>query len=616
MILVVERKYVMDETAENERAGKISLKIWARLFPYLKKIRKLLVFAVIFLILSALGEAAYPLFVSFAVNNFVVTGSTQGLPVFALVFLTVILTGGLTVIVFARQSMKIEMFMGRLLKKDCFIHLQKLPIAFYSKTSVGYLLARVLSDTERISGMVSWGFMHMAWNIFYVIGSFIFMLFLNPKLALLLLLVIPVIAAVTWFFQTRIITVNRRIRHINSQITGAYNEGITGAKTSKTLVIEDVNCGEFKTLTAKMYRESIRSAMLSGILLPLVLFFGSIAVAAVLYRGGLLVMNNLLDYGILSAFISYALGIIEPVVQISNVLTEMVSAQVGIERVTALLDEPLTIADTPEVIDKYGDAFEPKKENWEPVQGNIAFEHVWFKYPDSDEYILEDFSLDIPAGTTVAIVGETGAGKSTIVNLACRFYEPTQGRVLVDGRDYRERSQLWLHSSLGYVLQDPHLFSGTVMENIRYGRLDATDEEVVAASKLVSADVVAEKLEDGYRTEVGEGGDRLSTGEKQLISFARAILANPPIFVLDEATSSIDTETEQLIQNAISHILTGRTSFIIAHRLSTIRKADIILVVDDGRIIERGTHEELIKKGGRYAALCLAMQLREDGLAV
>jgi ATP-binding cassette subfamily B protein len=613
-VLVFERKFIMHETAENEHAGKISLKIWGRLFPYFKKIRKLVVFAILFMILSALGEAAYPLFISYAVNNFVMTGSTLGLPVFALAFLAVITAGGLAVIVFSRQSMQIEMQMSRLLKRACFVHLQKLSIAFYSKTSVGYLLARVLSDTERISGMVSWGFMHMAWNIFYVIGSFIFMLFLNLKLALVLLLATPVIAAVTWLFQTKIIVINRRIRHINSQITGAYNEGITGAKTSKTLVIEDVNCGEFKELTSSMYRESIRSAMLSGILLPLVLFFGSMAVAAVLYRGGLLVMENLLDYGILSAFISYALGIIEPVVQISNILTEMVSAQVGIERVTALLDEPLSITDAPEVLEKYGDAFEPKKENWEPVKGDIAFEHVWFKYPDSDEYILEDFSLNIPAGTTVAIVGETGAGKSTIVNLACRFYEPTQGRVLVDGRDYRERSQLWLHSSLGYVLQDPHLFSGTVMENIRYGRLDATDQEVVEASKLVSANVVAEKLEDGYLTEVGEGGDRLSTGEKQLISFARAILADPPIFVLDEATSSIDTETEQLIQHAISHILTGRTSFIIAHRLSTIRRADIILVVDDGRIIERGTHEELMEKGGRYAALCRAMQLSEAGI--
>jgi len=235
-------------------------------------------------------------------------------------------------------------------------------------------------------------------------------------------------------------------------------------------------------------------------------------------------------------------------------------------------------------------------------------------YPDGDENVLENFTLDIPPGTTVAIVGETGAGKSTIVNLVCRFYEPTKGRVLIDERDSRERSQLWLHSSLGYVLQDPHLFSGTIMDNIRYGKLDATDEEVIKAAKIVSADIVAERMPDGYNTEVGEGGDKLSTGEKQLVSFARAVLADPPIFVLDEATSSIDTETEQLIQNAISHILEGRTSFIIAHRLSTISHADIILVVDDGKIVERGTHNELIKAGGHYNELYTAMRLEETDI--
>jgi ATP-binding cassette subfamily B protein len=285
------------------------------------------------------------------------------------------------------------------------------------------------------------------------------------------------------------------------------------------------------------------------------------------------------------------------------------SAQVGVERVTALLEEPQTIIDSPEVIEKYGDTFNPKPENWESVKGRITFENVTFQYPDGFENVLENFSLDIPPGTTVAIVGETGAGKSTIVNLACRFYEPTKGRVLIDGKDSRERSQLWLHSNLGYVLQDPHLFSGTIMENIRYGRLEATDEEVIAAAKLVSADIVAERLPDGYSSEVGESGDMLSTGEKQLISFARAVLADPPIFVLDEATSSIDTETELLIQHATSHILQGRTSFIIAHRLSTIARADIILVVEDGKVVESGTHAELLEAKGHYSRLYRAMRV-------
>ena len=275
----------------------------------------------------------------------------------------------------------------------------------------------------------------------------------------------------------------------------------------------------------------------------------------------------------------------------------------NIERVTEMLETKPTITDTPEVLEKYGDTFSPKRENWEEIKGDIEFRNVWFKYPDGEDYILTDFNLKIKAGTTVAIVGETGAGKSTLVNLACRFFEPTQGEILIDGVDYRERSQLWLHSSLGYVLQNPHLFSGTIRENILYGRLDATDAEVEEAAKIVSAHDLILSMEKGYDSDVGEGGDRLSTGEKQLISFARAVLADPRIFVLDEATSSIDTKTEQMIQDAIAHLLKNRTSFLIAHRLSTIRKADVILVVRDGKIIERGTHRELLAQQGYYATL-------------
>lgn len=308
----------------------------------------------------------------------------------------------------------------------------------------------------------------------------------------------------------------------------------------------------------------------------------------------------MLQIATLSAFTTYAVGIFEPIQMTAANIAEFISLQASIERVTGLLDEKPQIADTPEVIARYGDAFHPNRENWEPLRGDIEFRDVTFRYPDGGEDVLSHFSLKIPAGTTVAIVGETGAGKSTLVNLACRFFEPTSGQILIDGRDYRERSQLWLHSNIGYVLQNPHLFSGTIRENIRYGRLDATDAEVEEAARRVSADQVIDRMEQGYDTDVGEGGDRLSTGEKQLISFARAILAKPAIFVLDEATSSIDTWTEQLIQKATDELLAGHTSFMIAHRLSTVRNADLILVMKDGKIIEQGKHRELIGRKGHY----------------
>ena len=349
-----------------------------------------------------------------------------------------------------------------------------------------------------------------------------------------------------------------------------------------------------------MKTAGVRAARLSAIYLPLVLFFSSLATAVVLTKGGKMVLDNLLLIGTLSAFSSYAVGIFEPIQQMARNIAEIISTQANIERVMGLLEQEVQFTDRADVIEKYGDNFHPKKENWEELKGEIEFRDVSFRYPDGEEEVLSHFNLKIPAGTNVAIVGETGAGKSTLVNLACRFFEPTQGQILIDGKDYRERSQLWLHSNIGYVLQNPHLFSGTVMDNIRYGKLEATDEEVYAAAKAVSADLVVDKLENGYMSDVGEGGDMLSTGEKQLISFARAVLADPKIFVLDEATSSIDTQTEQLIQQATEKLLKGRTSFMIAHRLSTIRQADVILVVKDGKIIEQGTHKELLQKNGYY----------------
>ncbi len=590
---------------EQEYTKSFEWSSWKKLLPFLKPYRKLILAVLALNLVCACIDIALPLFQRYAIDEFIETGDDTGLPWFAVAYAAVIVLQTLAVILFTRRSMRIEMSLGRDMKRACFVHLQTLSLSYYNVTPVGYLLSRIMSDTNRIAGMIAWNMVDILWAIFYVLGVFIAMFFLNPGLAAAVILIVPVISLLTGWFQDRILRWNRRVRKMNSRITSAYNEGIMGARTSKTLVIEEQNCREFESVTQDMRVSSVKAARLSAVYIPLVMFFSSLTTAIVLARGGSLVLSDLLLIGTLSAFTSYAVGIFEPIQQIARNIADILSLQANIERVMGLLDQKPLITDTPEVIERYGTAFEAKRENWEPIRGEIEFRDVSFRYPDGNEDVLSHFNLKIPAGSTIAIVGETGAGKSTLVNLACRFFEPTAGQVLIDGKDYRERSQLWLHSSIGYVLQSPHLFSGTVMENIRYGRLDATDEEVIAAAKAVSADQVAAKLENGYESNVGEGGDRLSTGEKQLISFARAVLADPRIFVLDEATSSIDTQTEQLIQKATELLLRDRTSFLIAHRLSTIRRADLILVVRDGTIVESGTHEELLRKKGYYRDLYL-----------
>lgn len=599
---------------EQEYTKSFDIKIWKKLFPILAGYKQAFAGMFVFNGVCALIDVALPLFQRYAIKNFIEAGTLQGILPYGLCYLGVIILQALSVVAFGRNSMEIEMNVGRDMRRDLFRHLQTLSLSFYNVTPVGYLLTRVMSDTNRIAGMIAWNFTDILWALFYVLGTFVAMLLLNWKLALVIILIVPAIAILTGYFQNRILHWNRKVRKINSKITGAFNEGITGAKTSKTLVIEEKSTESFRDLTKTMHDSGIRAARLNAVYIPLVLFCSSAAVAIVLLRGGYMNLDGVLEIATLSTFTTYAVGIFEPIQQTAANIAEFISLQASIERVTGLMEQVPQVTDTPEVEARYGDAFDPKRENWEPLVGNIEFRDVTFRYPDGGEDVLSHFSLHIPAGTTVAIVGETGAGKSTLVNLACRFFEPTGGQILIDGKDYRERSQLWLHSNIGYVLQNPHLFSGTVRENIRYGRLDATDAEVEAAARAVSADTVVAKLEKGWDSDVGEGGDRLSTGEKQLISFARAVLADPRIFVLDEATSSIDTQTEQLIQQAIDHLLKDRTSFLIAHRLSTIRKADLILVVRDGKIVEQGKHLELLQKRGYYHDL-YSKQFAEENAA-
>ncbi|MCL1975747.1 MAG: ABC transporter ATP-binding protein/permease [Firmicutes bacterium] len=604
----------MRDIVDEQVSKRISLQTWAKLLPFFKPLKGRIAFVIILMLFSAVVDSAIPLFTQYAVNNFVMPQITQGILSFALVYLAIIVFQAVTTVLYSRHSMIIEMNMGKHMKDTCFTYLQKLPISFYNSTSVGYVLARVMSDTNRISGMIAWVGAMFCWHLFYLIGIFIAMFILDVKMALLVLAIIPIFLLVTIFFQPKLLKANRRMRQANSQILSNFNENINGAKTSKTLVIENKNSRDFSLITDEMYMASLKATRLNAVFLPLITFGGSMAVALVLYKSGLAVMEGRLDFGLLSAFIAYTFAILDPISHIARTTSEIMAAQVNIERVMSLLAQPCTVMDSVQVEAEYGDVFEPKRENWPPMIGNIEFENVWFRYPDAceDDFVLEDINIKIAAGATVALVGETGAGKSTFVNLACRFFEPSRGRILIDGVDYRERSQLWLHQKLGYVQQSPHLFSGTLRDNLLYGKLDATDEQIENAARLACVDVLANKLEEGYLSDVGEGGDKLSTGEKQLVSIGRAIIANPPIFVLDEATSSIDTETELLIQSAIANALSGRTSFIIAHRLSTIRNANLILLIEGRSIVERGSHEELMAQKGRYYKLYKTMMIKDE----
>ena len=582
-----------------------------RLLPYMKPYKGLFLAMLLGGIVGSAIDAVFPLFQRYAIDHFIAGSTLEGIGVFVALYLLVILVQVVTNYVSAFAACKVELYIGRDLKKACFDHLQTLSFSYYNQNSVGYIHSRVMSDTDRIASTIAWNGMDIVWSGAYALCAAVMMLVLNWRLALCVLAILPVMILLAGYFQKKLVFCHRQVREQNSRITGAINEGITGAKTTKTLVTEEKMEGEFRTLTSTMKKLSVRAMHFRGLFLSTCAFLTSAALALVLWRGGIIGIRGVMLIGTLTVFMNYAQGLVEPIQYLVQTYSELINTQVNIERVTHLLGTASDVADSPAVVEKYGDTFSPKRENWEALHGDIEFRDVTFRYPDGTENVLEHFDLTVPQGTTVAIVGETGAGKSTLVNLACRFFEPTEGQILMDGRDIRERSQLWLHSNIGYVLQTPHLFSGTVLENLRYGRPDATMEEIEEAVHAVAADKLIERLPEGYQSDIGEGGCTLSTGEKQLLSFARALLADPRLFVLDEATSSVDTVTERLIQDAIERVMEGRTSFVIAHRLSTIRRADVILVVSDGKIIERGTHRELMAQKGAYYNL-YTRQYREE----
>ena len=484
------------------------------------------------------------------------------------------------------------------LRKKMFGRLQELSLSYFDRTPVGWLMSRLTSDASRVGDLVSWGLVDLAWGGVSIIISLSFMAVINVRMMLIVAAVMPVLVVVALRFKKKILVEYRDVRKTNSKITGAYNENITGVRVVKSLRREEGNLEEFTDLTRTMYRAGYRAAWLSALFLPAVQLISAVAVSGIVLYGGWQFQVGEMTIGGIQAFVFYITFMLFPIQEMARIYAEMQQAIASGERIFSLVDA------VPEIQDRDG-AQAP-----ESLRGDIVFENVDFRY-EEEKPVLRDFSLHVKQGETIALVGPTGAGKSTIVNLVCRFYEPSSGRILINGKDYTEWTLHGIHSRIGIVLQTPYLFSGSIWDNLRYGRLDATDEEVVNAAKVAGAHAFVEELDEGYDSQVGEGGVLLSVGQTQLLSLARAILADPEIFVMDEATSSVDTLTEALVQEAMDAILADRTSFIIAHRLSTIRKADRILVIEDGRIAEQGSHAQLIGQRGHYYDL-YTKQFRDE----
>lgn len=484
------------------------------------------------------------------------------------------------------------------LRKAMFNHLQDLSFAYFNRTPVGWIMARVSSDSERVGQITTWGLVDITFGVLNILTSLFFMLLINWRLALIVVIAIPLLLVVASQFQKRIVAEYRRVRRFNSRVVATFNENITGVRVVKALYREDENLREFSQLSEAMCRSSYRAAWLSTLFLPVVQIISALAIGAVVWYGGAQVQVGSMTVGGIQAFVQYITFMMWPIQDIARVYATLQHAVASAERVFALIDTQPDITDRPGAMDP------------DTIRGDIEFRHVDFSY-DADTPVLKDFNLTVRRGETIALVGPTGGGKSTIVNLMCRFFEPTAGQIWIGGHDYTQLSLHAIQSHIGVVLQTPHLFSGSIRENIRYGCLTATDEEVEQAARLAGAHDFITRLPKGYDSEVGEGGQLLSVGQKQLISLARAVLARPEIFIMDEATSSVDTLTEALIQKGMEALMQGRTSFVIAHRLSTIKRADRILVIEDGRIAEIGSHAELLRAHGKYYRL-YTRQFRQE----
>ena len=610
---------------EEEINSKFSLSVWAKTFKYVLYKWPFLILLFIGMMFTSFYDASFiplmnaSLISCFDSGNIVLNSNIFDVILqvkilgidFTLTFLNyiifyivMILLRSVAVFITFFTMNYFEMIIMTGLRRDAFGRIQELSFSYFDKTPSGWLIARLQNDAANIGDVLSNSVLRVFWILSELVFTLITMFSYSWLLSLIILATTPLIFFIVLFFQKWILKLSRIARTAYSDFVRWLAECISGNKTIKSLAIEDTIYQECNDISTDVCKKRFKTGKVNAFFNPSINILAAITTAIIIVVFPLINISNETTSSIamMVLFLGFVGSIFNPIAQFAEIFAELISTQANVEKLFMLIDTKPELVDKPEVIEKYGDLFNNKTENFEEMKGDILIDHVSFSYKQDLE-VLHDMNIHIAQGTSIAIVGETGSGKSTTVNLLCRFYEPTKGRILIDGVNYKDRSVGWLRSNIGYVQQTPFIFKGTIKDNIKYGKLNASDEEVIKAAKIVDLHNFILSLPEGYNTFLKDGGNELSQGQKQLISFARAIIRNPKILILDEATSSIDTETEHIIQSAISKVLKGRTSIMIAHRLSTIVDCDRILVMKDGKVIEDGNHKTLMEKHGYYYQL-------------
>ena len=574
----------------------VNINIFRDLIKFYKIEYKKLYVLMFVVIISGLLQAVVPLSIKLLTDDFITKQNLRGFIIAGLSFFSLVVISTLAIYSFYVFGGKLEYQVSKDIRKSVFEKIEKFSITNIKKYEIGELISRLTSDVQKLSEVFSWGVMDACHSIIVLLFSIAIMLYLSFTLTIMLFLMLPIIYIITLLFQKNILKFQRKVRDYNSKIIRSYTESLSYIKTIKALGIEEKKKKEFVVFNEKYRKYNLKSILISAIFVPTVMFIASIGVGFAFNFSSISVMKHVMTYGAFLSFLTYSFQIFEPFKMLAQIFADLKSAQASAERVFQILYED------DEIIEQ--------KETDLNFDGNIKFENVSFHYFDDDKLILKDFNFEIKKGQSVAFIGSTGSGKSTIVNLICKFYDPTSGDIYLDGINYKNIDKTCLYNNLGYVLQQPQLFSISIKENIKFGNENATDEEIMEICNLLGIDEFISKLPDGIDTVIGESGYNISSGQKQLISFARALIKNPKLLILDEATSSIDTETEKFIQNKMRDILSGKTSIIVAHRLSTIKHCDKIVLIEKGNILEQGTHTELLDKKGIYYKMYISEELK------